>query len=65
MPRGWITIDQFIVALTIPRDLPTQETTRLRRALRSRTFAIRLRKVIRDWLRRSPAFTSVSVTVSR
>ena len=65
MPRRRITFDQFIVALEIPRELPAPAARKLRRALQRRTFPTRLRQLIRDWLRQSPAFAEVSVTVSR
>lgn len=65
MPAKRVLFDQMILGLTIPNDLSPFKVTRLRRALRATKFPQRLRRLVRTWLRESPAFADVTITVSR
>lgn len=65
MPRARLLFDQFIVAFETPRDLPAPESDRLLRALNRPDFPVRLRRAIHEWLRQSPEFADVTVTLTR
>ena len=64
MPKT-VVIDELIVTVRVPADLPDKEAAAARRALLGDAFAGRLRRAVRSAVRAFPALSRVRVTVSR
>lgn len=60
-----VTLDEFLLTLSIPRDLPDAEVTPIRRTLHRRRFSKRLQNLVSEFLQQFPTLAVVSVTVSR
>ena len=60
-----ILIDEFHVAMFVPRGLDESEYQAIRRALDSRRFRTDLSQAVREVFRRYPALRKVPVRISR
>jgi hypothetical protein len=64
MPKA-VVIDELLVTVRVPADLPEKEAEAVRETLSGDTFLDRLRAVILAAVREFPALGPVAATVSR
>lgn len=64
-PAPRVTLDVFLLTLTVPADLPAADAAKARRALDRPAFAARLHAAAADLLARFPTLAAVTVVVSR
>ncbi|HET6575542.1 MAG TPA: hypothetical protein VFG68_18205 [Fimbriiglobus sp.] len=62
---GRVVIDELIVTVTVPANLPDTEAAAVRRLLTGGRFMIRLRRAIRTVIEVFPDLVRVRVTLSR
>jgi len=60
-----VLLDEFHLAIYVPKTLPTGEVFGIRGGLASETFRQELLKVVRRLLRRGPIFFNVEIEVTR
>lgn len=60
-----VVIDEVIVTLRVPADLPDAEAAAVRRALLAPGFLGRLRRAVAAALAETPELSAVRVTVAR
>ena len=65
MPDDSVTLDVFLVTVTVPPDLPAPAVATVRRILNRAPVADRLRAAVTDLVRQCPALGVVTVSVSR
>ena len=65
MPDDRVTLDVFLVTLLIPKNLPDDAVAKVRRTLNRATVSTQLRQAVATLLRRFPALSAVTVSVSR
>lgn len=62
---GTVTLDVFLLTVTIPRDRPAAELAKARRTLNRLPFRAALQVAVGDVVRRFPTLAAVTVTVAR
>ncbi|QEL17653.1 hypothetical protein [Limnoglobus roseus] len=60
-----VPLDEFLVTITVPRDLPAADAARARRTLDHPAFPAALRRLAAALVRRFPTLAAVTVTVAR
>ena len=65
MPDDRVTLDVFLVTVLIPKNLPDDAAAKARRTLNRATVSTQLRQAVATLLRRFPALSAVTVSVSR
>ena len=60
-----VVVDEVHLTLRIPADLPDDEADAVREALAGEEFMDRLRRAVRDIVRRTPELSAVRVSLSR
>ena len=64
MPKS-VTIDELHLTLRVPNDLSDEKTETVREVLTGDDFMSRLRRAVRDIVRRTPELSAVRVSLSR
>lgn len=60
-----VLMDEFLLRLFVPRNLPVEDGKAARRELSSRRFRARLKEAVEAALRESPALQSVQVRIKQ
>jgi hypothetical protein len=63
--RKRVTIDVFLVTMTVPEDLDEAEVRAVRRALKGKSFQRRLRDATTETCRAFPSLRTVHLDISR
>ena len=65
MPEEPVTLDVFLVTVTIPPDHPNPEVATIRRTLNRASFLTRLHETVANRVRPFPTLSAVTVSISR
>ena len=65
MPDDPVTLDVFLVTVTIPPDHPDAEVITIRRTLNRVSFLSRLHEAVANRVRQFPTLSAVAVSISR
>ena len=65
MPDDPVTLDVFLVTVTIPPDHPAPEVITIRRALNRASFLSRLQETVANRVRPFPTLNAVTVSIAR
>ena len=65
MPEEPITLDVFLVTVTIPPDHPNPEVITIRRTLNRASFLSRLHEAVAKLVQQFPTLSAVTVSISR
>ena len=65
MPEEPITLDVFLVTITIPPDHPNPEVATIRRTLNRASFLTPLHETVANLVQQFPTLSAVTVSISR
>ena len=65
MPEEPITLDVFLVTVTIPPDHPNPDVITIRRTLNRASFLTRLHEAVANRVQQFPTLSAVTVSISR